>query len=64
MLELITTLLICLDLSKTEAINGLILRHHMEQNCEVVSFTQGKGRQGKKPWINATLDCKCKGKLK
>ena len=55
---LIASLLVCLDLTKFEAANGLILRAHMIERCEVVRATEGR-RRGK-PWLNATIDCKCK----
>ena len=59
--DLISSLLICLNLTRLEASNGLVLRYHMEQNCTVVRSAQGKGKGNKEPWLNATLDCKCKG---
>lgn len=55
---LITSLLVCLDLTKFEAANGLILRAHMIERCEVVRATAGK-RKGM-PWLNSTIDCKCR----
>ena len=55
---LIASLLVCLNLTKLEAANGLILRAHMIERCEVVRATAGKRRGN--PWLNATIDCKCK----
>ena len=58
--KLIDALLICLQLTRVEASNGLVLRYHMVHNCKVVNFNKGV----RKPWINATLDCECKGIVK
>ena len=56
--SLISSLLICLNLTKFEAANGLILRAHMIERCDVMRATEGS-RRGK-PWLNATIDCKCR----
>lgn len=55
---LISALVVCLGLTKFEAANGLILRDHMIARCEVVRTAEGR-RRGR-PWLNATIDCKCK----
>lgn len=59
---LVSALLVCLNLSAVEAANGVVLKNAMAANCKVMRASQGK-RQGE-PWLNATIDCKCKASPK